>query len=112
MGTFTSDDPYLALAMNVVFYLSALLSFACAASAILFGIVYRNDSLVKSVLAIAVGAAILFGVAWGLDELNWATPREVSLAAVLVVGPAWLTFGIGMISLLILELSRSMKKGG
>ena len=110
MDNFISESSFLTLVFNVVFYLSALLSFACAASSMLFGVVYRNDSLLKSVFAIVLGIAILVGVAWGLETLNWTAPREVSLAAALVVGPSWLVLIVGFISLLIIECSRSVRK--
>lgn len=110
MENFITESSVIALLMSLGFFLSALLSFACGASALLFGIVYRNDNIAKSVTFVIIGLAIIFGVAWGINELGWVVPSEISFASVVVVAPSWLTFGIGMIWLVVLGCSRFIKR--
>ena len=110
MENFVTESSLIALVTSVGFFLSALLSFACGASVLLFGIVYRNDSVIKSVTFVIVGLAIIFGVAWGINEINWVVPSEVSLATIVVVAPSWLLLGGSFIWLLILDCSRFIKK--
>lgn len=109
MDIFISEGSFIAFANNIAFYLSALLSFACSASLMLFGVVYRNDSFWKSTAMIITGIAVLVGIAWGLETLGWAAPREISLAAALVVGPSWIVITVGIVSLVVIECSRGDK---
>ena len=110
MENFLFSDSFSTLSISVVFYLSALLSFACGASAILSGIVYRTESLIKSAIAILVGIAVVYGVSWGMDELHWTVPTQFSFAALAVVGPSWLFFGGCAIFLAILDILRKFSK--
>lgn len=98
------------LVMSMGFFLSALLSFACGVSTLLFGIVYRKSNLAKLLVLAVVGLAIIFCVAWGINELNWVAPSELSFAAIIVVAPSWLFFGASFVFLLVMDFSRLIKK--
>ena len=109
MENFTFEETFCTLVSSIVFFLFALLSFACAVSAVVLGVAYRNDSVWKSTALIVTGIAILVGVAWGIETLNWSVPQEISLAAVLVVGPALVTLFVGLIFIILLDSLRIYK---